>query len=202
MATCTAPAALLLAACCALSSGLAGGAGPLPAPETPKNSNGSDWAIQPNPLFTHFAAQVSPDMSTAYPRPQLQRGADSWTSLNGLWTVDILHGVGSLPSSGTAPPLPRRQRTILVPYPLEAALSGIRENPSDWAGGTWGPRNNGSSPCAFWYNRYLANADIHGANWSDKSKSSLVILRFEAVMARAVVYVGGEFVGDHFGLSQ
>ena len=39
--------------------------------------SGVRWAIQGNPMFSRFAADVSPTMPTAYPRPQLVRPGDS-----------------------------------------------------------------------------------------------------------------------------
>jgi hypothetical protein len=114
------------------------------------------WRVTPSPMLTRFAASVSPTMPTPYPRPQLLRrwppqrppmhhrseeshggGAGSsasdglWRSLNGLWLLEIHHGVHSLPTTLTALPLRGsgssvQQREILVPFPLEAPLRCTR----------------------------------------------------------------------------
>jgi hypothetical protein len=158
--------------------------------------SGVRWAITANPMFTRFAADVSPTMPTAYPRPQLSRGADSWQSLNGLWSLDVQHGVHSLPSEPPSDSRRERQQPqqVLVPYPLEAALSGVRANPSDWVGGEWGQRKNGSSPCVFVYNRSFAISPALEAGGGRR-----VVLRFEAVMASAAVFLNGVLLGTHRG---
>jgi hypothetical protein len=68
------------------------------------------------PLQTRWAAAVKSDQVwPEYPRPQLVR--EAWQNLNGIWDYAI-----------TPPEAPRPTQfpgTILVPFPLESALSGV-----------------------------------------------------------------------------
>ena len=72
-------------------------------------------------LTTPWTSLVGPDNALPeYPRPQLTR--DRWQNLNGVWEF-----AGAAP--GEQPPfgrvLPER---VLVPYPIESALSGIQRH--------------------------------------------------------------------------
>lgn len=85
------------------------------------------WAPVPVPLSTPWARDVRPDQLPAYPRPQLVRVPEhtSWQSLNGLWELDY----EALPSDieDNRPPQGKKlPHQILVPYPLESSLSGVR----------------------------------------------------------------------------
>jgi Concanavalin A-like lectin/glucanases superfamily/Glycosyl hydrolases family 2 len=86
----------------------------------------SPYTRQAPPLSTPWTRSVSatnplPD----YPRPQLER--TRWLSLNGQWQ----YGQGQ---PGEAPPFGQNlPQTILVPFPVEAPLSGIgREDERGW----------------------------------------------------------------------
>ncbi len=75
------------------------------------------WKIIPGQLLTRWAGEVTPENAwQEYPRPQLRRS--SWLNLNGLWDYDIT------PQAQTA--FPKFTGQILVPYPLESALSGVK----------------------------------------------------------------------------
>lgn len=121
----------------------------------------------PGPMFTRWAADVSQfSVHPEYPRPQMAR--DDWLNLNGLWQYQDA-------SHGESPPLgqdlPER---ILVPFPVESALSGIMRH-VDRA----------------WYRRTV---DIP-ASWAGQR----VLLHFGAVDWEAHVYVNGQDVGTHWG---
>ena len=77
-------------------------------------------------LSTMRGESLSGTPWTAYPRPHMQRGADTWQNLNGTWDF----AVGE-PKFG--------DRTIFVPFCPESRLSGIEEH---FAEGT-----------ALWYRR-------------------------------------------------
>ena len=163
--------------------------------------SGVRWAIKPNPMFTRFAADVSPTMATPYPRPQLTRGAGSWASLNGLWFLTAQPGINELPDE---PPIRVGQQQILVPFPVEAALSGVRTSTSDFYG--LGPRWNSSAPYVFWYSRRISSSVIPAAPQPQQLARSpfagtgRLFLHFEAVMARTVVFLNGKQLGkSHFG---
>jgi hypothetical protein len=74
------------------------------------------WRPAKAPLMTRWASEVSPTNShPEYPRPQLAR--PDWQNLNGLWD----YAVRPLTS---APP-EHYDGQILVPFPIESALSGV-----------------------------------------------------------------------------
>ncbi|WP_370941969.1 AbfB domain-containing protein [Amycolatopsis sp. cg5] len=84
---------------------------------------------KPPPLSTPWTDQVSttnplPD----YPRPQMTR--PDWQSLNGEWEfLNPATGPGGSVDRNAAPPLGQTlPERILVPYPVESALSGIMRN--------------------------------------------------------------------------
>src|SRR5580692_1852618 len=77
----------------------------------------TDWKLQPIAVQTRWAQQVSPDNALPqYPRPQMVR--QQWQNLNGLWSYAITDKDAKAPTSFDG--------KILVPYPLESALSGVK----------------------------------------------------------------------------
>src|SRR5262245_28682607 len=81
---------------------------------------GPAWAWQPaeGPLKTRWTKDVSPQKAVPeYPRPQMVR--KNWTHLNGIWQYAIR------PRSDEAPA--KWDGEILVPYPVESALSGVKK---------------------------------------------------------------------------
>src|SRR5262245_43780360 len=76
-----------------------------------------DWQPAPGALLTRWAKDVTPDtVLPEYPRPQMVR--DRWLNLNGLWQFDVAQPDQPPP---VGKELPGR---ILVPFPVESALSG------------------------------------------------------------------------------
>ena len=74
----------------------------------------ADWKPAEGILLTKFAKDVDPTLPLPeYPRPQLTR--ETWANLNGLWDYAI---VPAGTSEGEFAP-------ILVPFPVESALSGV-----------------------------------------------------------------------------
>jgi len=72
----------------------------------------ADWQQAAGPLKTRWAKDVSPTNALPeYPRPQMVR--KDWLNLNGLWDIKL----------GESPEV-----KILVPYPIESALSGVMKH--------------------------------------------------------------------------
>ncbi len=125
-----------------------------------------DWKPATGPLMTRWAKDVSPTrVHPEYPRPQLVRS--QWQNLNGLWDLAIVD------AEQAAPPENFGQQ-ILVPFPVESALSGVMQRANH-----------------VWYRRAF---DIP-ANWHDKR----VLLHFGAVDWQATVSVNGHELGTHRG---
>ena len=82
---------------------------------------GADWKPAAGPLMTRWAKDVRPDNALPeYPRPQLVR--TDWQNLNGLWQL-------AFGKEGDAPPVGKDlDRQILVPFPVESALSGVMKH--------------------------------------------------------------------------
>jgi hypothetical protein len=126
------------------------------------------WHAGKAPLMTRWAAAVSPvNAHPEYPRPQLVRS--DWQNLNGLWDYAVR------PSASDPPE--KYDGQILVPFPIESALSGVMK--------PLGPKD------ALWYRR---TAQIPAA-W----KGRHVRLQFGAVDWQCKVFVNGREVGQHRG---
>src|SRR3954465_15301798 len=79
-----------------------------------KNTN---WKMKSLPIQTKWAKEVTPqNVLPNYPRPQMVR-ADKWQNLNGLWSYAIRENDELVVNSFDG--------KILVPFPLESALSGV-----------------------------------------------------------------------------
>src|SRR4029450_4677688 len=77
-----------------------------------------DWKPASSPLMTRWAKDVSPDNAhPEYPRPQMVR--KDWLNLNGLWDYAIRPTEERRPGGGSF------DGQILVPFPIESALSGV-----------------------------------------------------------------------------
>jgi hypothetical protein len=126
------------------------------------------WQPRKAPLMTRWAEQVGPNNAwPEYPRPQLVR--PDWVNLNGLWDYAI--------TPDTAPSAPPFAGRILVPFPVESALSGVMTN-----------FNENSK---LWYHRSF----VVPAAWHDRR----VRLHFGAVDWRCEVWVNGHGIGQHQG---
>ena len=126
-----------------------------------------NWAPVGENIKTRWASEVNPSSPLPeYPRPQMVRG--EWMNLNGLWNYGITesHAV-AFDSEGQ----------ILVPYPIESALSGV------------GKRVEKNQ--ALWYEREFTLPK----KWAGKD----VLLNFGAVDWHAEVYVNDRCVGEHKG---
>ncbi len=130
-------------------------------------SRQTGWKPADSPLMTRWGKRVDPErVLQEYPRPQMVR--QEWLNLNGLWRFEI-------PQRGGPPTFGKDLAdTILVPFPAESALSGVKRH-SDRI-------------------RYRRLFRVPPA-WKDRR----LLLHFGAVDWEASVYVNGQSVGGHRG---
>src|SRR5262245_38219256 len=84
-------------------------------------THAADWQPAAGPLMTRWAKNVSPDkVHPEYPRPQMVR--ENWTNLNGLWDYAVRPADDQQPE--------KIDGQILVPFPIESALSGVMKRVS------------------------------------------------------------------------
>jgi hypothetical protein len=141
---------------------------------TPARAAEPVYEKQIPPLSTPWTDQVGPDNALPeYPRPQLTR--DRWLTLNGVWQFEEVTRFGGLPPIGRD--LPER---ILVPYPVESALSGIQR-----------------SVDRMWYRRTVEVP----RDWrvGSGSRGQRLLLHFGAVDYDTTVYVNGRLATEHRG---
>jgi len=128
----------------------------------------SSWKMQPVGIQTRWAKDVSPDKTLPeYPRPQMVRA--HWQNLNGLWQYAITPGDAAAPEQFDG--------SILVPYPIESALSGVKKAVL--------PHQ------LLWYKRTITAPA--------RQAGERVLLNFGAVDWQATVYLNNKPVGEHAG---
>jgi hypothetical protein len=128
----------------------------------------AEWQPAKAPLMTRWARDVSPaNVHPEYPRPQLVR--KDWLNLNGLWSYAI--------TAKDAPQPTQWDGQILVPFPIESALSGVMKRVYETN--------------RLWYRRTFALPK----KWSGRR----VLLHFGAVDWEAAVWVNGQRLGAHRG---
>ena len=126
------------------------------------------WHAATGPLMTRWAAEVGPtNAHPEYPRPQMVRS--NWLNLNGLWNYAVT------PQSVTA--VSNFEGQILVPFPIESALSGVMRSFDEKS--------------TLWYERRFAVP----AEW----RGQRVRLHFGAVDWQARLMVNGHEIGQHRG---
>lgn len=132
------------------------------------NSECSEWKPVEGNIMTRWAKEVSPQNAhEEYPRPQMVRSR--WMNLNGLWDYAV-----------TPKGFDKAEKydgKILVPYPPESALSGVKREllPLE----------------RLWYRRTF----ILPEEW----KNNRLMLHFGAVDWKTAVYVNGKIAGKHTG---
>ena len=127
----------------------------------------NNWRPTTNPLMTPWADKVDAAHPLAeYPRPQMVR--KQWTNLNGLWDYAITDQ-DAKPDSFAG--------SILVPFPIESALSGVRKELT--------PKER------LWYRRSFDRPAL--------AADQRLLLHFGAVDWETTVYVNGKEIGTHQG---
>jgi len=125
--------------------------------------------------MTRWANDVSPDkVLPEYPRPQMVR--KDWLNLNGLWNYRVVAREDKQPTSYPG--------AILVPFPIEAPLSGVGRRINAFPGRTY-------ADSRLWYRRAFETP----APW----KGRRILLHFGAVDWEATVYLNGKELGVHRG---
>lgn len=128
----------------------------------------ADWKPAAGPLKTRWTDQVSPENALPeYPRPTMVR--ERWQNLNGLWQYAVTARTADKPTAFDG--------EILVPYPIESALSGVARRVSE---------NE-----RLWYRREFRVP----RDWREQC----VLLHFGAVDFEAEVWVNGTRLGGHAG---
>ena len=125
------------------------------------------WEMKNAPLMTSYSKDVNPNkVLPEYPRPQLVR--EQWMNLNGVWQFQ--------PGTSATETLPsgNMSRTILVPFPVESALSGVMEHHE-----------------RLWYRRTF--------NVPPAWKGKTILIHFGAVDYESEVFMNGNSLGIHQG---
>ncbi|MGF7231485.1 glycoside hydrolase family 2 protein [Arachidicoccus sp.] len=132
-----------------------------------QGAQAQSWTPKKATLMTRFSKNVHPDnVLPEYPRPQMVR--KDWLNLNGVWQFQP--GI----NADEAFPKGKLARTILVPFPVESALSGVMEHHE-----------------RLWYRRTFNLP----ASWKGKE----VLLHFGAVDFESEVFINGKSIGSHKG---
>src|SRR6266850_1714795 len=127
----------------------------------------SAWQLKYAPIMTDWAQLVDTNAPLPeYPRPQMVRS--NWLNLNGIWQFQ---------AGATNDPVPTNQTLsaeILVPFPMESALSGHMQH-HDFS----------------WYRRTFTVP----AAWNGQR----ILLHLDAVDWESEVFINGHSVGIHRG---
>ncbi len=128
------------------------------------------WKPVQGKPFTNWTEKVDPaNVLPEYPRPQLVR-ANNWQNLNGIWQYQITGNEQlQIPTQSAG--------DILVPYPIESALSGVGKRLS--------------KDQLLWYMRTI--------ELSDRVRGKRLLLHFGAVDWECTVFVNGKKAGVHNG---
>jgi len=127
-----------------------------------------NWKPAESQLYTRWSKKVNPSNPLPeYPRPQFRR--KEWMNLNGLWEYAV--------ASRKVEQVTDYQGNILVPYPIESALSGVGRKLSH--------KEN------LIYRRFFSIPE----EWKEKR----IVLHFGAVDWETKVYVNHTPVGTHTG---
>ncbi|RYE13654.1 MAG: glycoside hydrolase family 2, partial [Sphingobacteriales bacterium] len=132
-----------------------------------QTATAQNWTPKKAPLMTKFAKNIDPkNVLPEYPRPQMAR--EKWLNLNGLWQYQ--------PGTWQNETYPKGDfdKTILVPFAVESALSGVMEHHE-----------------RLWYRRKFTLP----ADW----KGQRTLLHFGAVDYECEVFINDKSIGKHQG---
>jgi hypothetical protein len=126
------------------------------------------WQMKQGPLMTRWDSLIDTNAPLPeYPRPQMVR--TNWLNLNGIWQFQAgVTNTDAVPTNQTL------SSQILVPYPMESAISGVMHYYA-WS----------------WYRQTFTVPTA----WSGKR----IILHLDAVDWQSQVYINGQSVGLHKG---
>jgi hypothetical protein len=128
---------------------------------------GQNWSMKKANLMTSYAATIdTANVRGEYPRPQMVR--QNWMNLNGIWQFQP--GI----SLTEAIPTGKLSSKILVPFPVESAISGIMTHYDK-----------------MWYRRTFTIP----TSWAGQH----IILHFDAVDYQTEVFINGQSLGVHKG---
>lgn len=133
-----------------------------------------EWQMKQAPIMSPWSENIDPDnLFNEYPRPQKVR--ESWMNLNGVWdfTKKNTSDIGMYNAAEVY------DQKILVPFPIESAISGIMDN--DY---------NNLEKSYVYKRTFTLPSAMSGKN---------ILLNFGGVEWRCVVFVNGQEVGDHEG---
>jgi len=131
-------------------------------------ASAAEWSQAQGPLATQWTKEVSATNALPeYPRPQMVR--KEWKNLNGLWDYAVTAKDDAQPA--------QFQGKILVPYPIESALSGVMRQVSEKE--------------RLWYRLTF---DVPAA-W----KGQRILLNFGAIDWDAALTLNGKKIGEHKG---
>jgi beta-galactosidase/beta-glucuronidase len=126
------------------------------------------WKPVEGVMLSKWAETIDPEnVLPEYPRPQMVR--NEWLNLNGLWDFTLV--------SKEVHQIDSYDHKILVPFPIESALSGLKMTVT--------------KDDKVWYRRSFTIPD----HWSGKR----MLLNFGAVDWEATVFLNGKKIGEHRG---
>ena len=133
------------------------------------------WTKQTAPVMTPWGEQLTEEnVWPEYPRPSMKR--QEWMNLNGVWRYFKRSAINyDYETRSTA-----FSKAILVPFPVESALSGIMDK-------------------SYSSNRKATHMYRRTFSLPESFSGKNILLHFGAVDWRCYVYVNGQLAGTHDG---
>jgi hypothetical protein len=135
------------------------------------STHAQEWQMKQARIMTPWSANIDPqNVLPEYPRPQMVR--DNWMNLNGIWDFT---------QAETYHPSRPYTYKILVPFPMESAISGLM----------WRDFANQYGGKKYIYRRFFT--------LPDDMNGKKILLHFGGVGWLSEVWVNGTKVGTHMG---